>query len=64
MENVWNSFNDLFEKEFVVRLEDHPQDERLAITSQEQKIFIPNSIFWKEKSHSTKVRVCWDASIK
>ena len=49
---------------FIINIKDLPEDEQVAIKETKPNIYIPNSIAWKQKSHSTKVKICWDSSWK
>ena len=63
-QDISNSYNDLLKNKFIVPLRDLPQDQQDHITNNPIMLYIPNSVAYKSTSHSTKIRICWDATRK
>jgi hypothetical protein len=61
-EEISKSYNELIKNKFIVPLEDLPQDQQDYIINNKIQHYIPNAVAYKGDSHSTKVRICWDAT--
>ena len=61
-EEISTSYNDLLKNCFISPLKDLPEDVQASICKKNIQHFIPNTIAYKDSSHSTKVRICWDAT--
>ena len=59
---VKQEFESLLSQKFIIPFHDLPLNVQEEIEGGGPQVFIPNSIAWKEKSHSTKTRLCFDAS--
>ena len=63
-QEISDSYNELLKNKFIIPLQDLPQDQRNHITNSPIMLYIPNSVAYKSTSHSTKIRICWDATRK
>ena len=61
---ISDSYNELLKNRFIIPLQDLPQDQQDHITNNPIMLYIPNSVAYKSTSHSTKIRICWDATRK
>ena len=61
-EEISNSYNELIKKKFIITLKEFPQDQQDYIRNNPSMLFIHNAVAYKSNSHSTKVRICWDAT--
>ena len=61
-EEISKSYNELIKNKFIIPIEDLPQDQQNYIKTSKIKNYIPNAVAYKSDSHSTKVRICWDAT--
>ena len=58
---ISKSYNELLKNKFIIPLDDLPQDQQNYILNNKIQHYIPNAVAYKGDSHSTKVRICWDA---
>ena len=63
-EEVSKSYNELVKNKFIVPLKELPQAQQDYIRNNPIQLYIPNAVAYKGDSHSTKVRICWDATRK
>ena len=63
IEAIKKCYDDLIERGFVVALKNLSEEQQKNIKNKTM-LFIPNSVAYKSSSHSTKIRICWDASRK
>ena len=61
-EEISNSYKDLMKNGFIAPLNALPDDIQAYIHNNSIQHFIPNTMAYKDSSHSTKVRICWDAT--
>ena len=61
-EEISTSYNDLIKNGFIAPLKGLPEEVQASICKKNIQHFIPNTIAYKDSSHSTKVRICWDAT--
>ena len=61
-EAIKQSFQDFITRDFIIERDQMPADIKNNILSSPVQYFIPQSIAYKDTSHSTKVRVCWDST--
>ena len=61
-QEISNSYEDLIKNGFITPLKNLPEDIQESIRNNSIQHFIPNTMAYKDSSHSTKVRICWDAT--
>jgi hypothetical protein len=61
-EEISKSYNELIKNKFIIPLEDLPKEQYDHISKSKVRNYIPNAVAYKSDSHSTKVRICWDAT--
>ena len=61
---ISDSYNELIQNKFIIPLQDLPLDQQDHINNNPIRLFIPNSVAYKSTSHSTAIRICWDATRK